>query len=163
MIDTILAFVYDNRWAVSYGLAVLLLVLTGYSQDDNRKKCVSSSLFLLWAANIFYTETTSNMTPVLWLALMDFIVGSFIILTSRGCKWQRDIGSWFIPMMVAHIAYWFYEPQTFAVQYAYWVTFTLLGWAQLCHVGIWYIKTSNRFRAIFSTWASRFIFGRAIQ
>jgi len=159
MTNTILAFVYDNRWAVSYGLAVLSLVLISYSQEDYRKKCVSSSLFLLWAANIFYTETTGNMTPVLWLAAMDFIFGAFLISTAGGHKWQRDVGSWFIPMMVAHIAYWFYEPQTFAVQYAYWVTFTLLGWAQLCYVGYWFIRTSNRMRSFVSSWLARLAVG----
>lgn len=78
----------------------------------------------------------------MFFALGDFIIGSFVLLTATS-SWQKGVGSWFIAMMTAHIAFWLQEPQTYIVQYNYWMMFTALGWGQLCHVGFWIYKDSR--------------------
>jgi hypothetical protein len=135
----LLAYIGLDVWQASYGLVSLLAIIMAHCLGGFKRRGVASALFLLWVLNIFYTEMTQNLTPVIFFAIGDLIIGSFILWSAKN-NWQRGIGSWFIVMMVAHIAFWIQEPQTAEVKYAYWKTFTALGWGQLCHVVIWTVK-----------------------
>lgn len=143
MFEIILSYLFENRWAVSYGLTVLFLVCVANKHRDDRQKSVCASLFFLWLINLFHTEFTNDMTPIFFFATGDFIVGMFLLLTAGKNKWQRRIGGWFIAMMITHISYFIIEPKTFRSAYAYWMIFTFLGWGQLLDVGIWLYKTSR--------------------
>ena len=143
MYEVISSYLFENRWAVLYGLTVLFLVCLANKHRDDRQKSVCASLFFLWLINIFHTELTHQMTPVMFFATGDFFVGMFLLLTAGRNKWQRGIGVWFIAMMIAHISYWISEPKTYQISYVYWIMFTFLGWGQLFHVGIWHYKTSG--------------------
>lgn len=143
MIDVIISYLNGNGWAIAYGLTVLFFIHMGDDRGNDRQKSVCAALFFLWLINIFHTEITSNMTPVIFFAMGDFLLGLFILLTAGKNKWQRGIGAWFILMMVAHIAYWIHEPKTYQAAKIYWMIFTLLGWGQLIHVGTWYWKTAR--------------------
>jgi len=126
-----------DMWALAYGSAVFLLLAGSSLSGTTRQKVVCSALVLLWISNYAYTEITNNMTPEWFFGTGDFIAGSIVFLTAGSNKWQRAVGTWFLAMMAAHIAFWFFEPQTFTVQYAYWVSLTVFGWLQLLTVVMW--------------------------
>jgi len=159
MIDLILEFPSVSL----YALAVLLLVLWAYIKGTPAQRATVSALFLLWFVNIVYIAYSGDRTNELMFGTGDALAGWFILKTAKGNKWQRSVGSWFIPMMVAHIAYWATEPQTIVVQTNYWLSFTILGWAQLATCCGWFIsdlvvdfQTRNRLMAFSRTRNARY-------
>lgn len=123
-----------------FALALLVLVLLAYARGSDAQKATVSALFLLWFVNIVYVAYSGDRTNELVFGTTDALAGWFILKNAKGNKWQRYVGSWFIPMMVGHIAYWATEPQTIVVQTNYWWSFTILGWAQLATYSGWFIS-----------------------
>jgi len=141
MFEVVSSFLLENRWAISYGLAVLSLVMLTHCRNNVRQKSVSSAICLLWILNILYTEITKDRTPVIFFATGHFVFGMLILISAGKNKWQRGIGAWFILMTIVHISYWLYEPKMYGTQYMYWLSLTACAWGQLFHVGFWYFQT----------------------
>jgi len=147
MYELVSSFLLENRWAVSYGLAVLSLVVVAHCRDSDRQKSVSSAICLLWILNILYTEITKDRTPVMFFATGHFVFGMLVLISAGKNKWQHGVGGWFILMTIAHIAYWWHEPKVYATHYMYWQILTALVWGQLLHVGFWFFQTDRYGRA----------------
>jgi len=125
-------------WATAYGIVIFLLLMGSTLTGTIRQKHICRTLTLLWISNYAYTEITHDMTPELFFGIGDFIAGTIIFLMAGSNKWARAVGTWFLLMMSAHIAVWFFDPQTFEVRYAYWASLTIFGWLQLLTVVLWF-------------------------
>ena len=145
-------------WSYGYFSVCLFCVATTQLRGTLRQKLVASLLTIRFMANMYYVivssmlsepgehnffiEVIGTIPAELYFGIGDLIAASMMFLTMGRSKWQKAVASWFLLMMAAHIAYWIHEPQTFEIQYAYWVSLTAFAWLQLLTVGLWLYERS---------------------
>jgi len=126
-------------WVITYGVVLLAIVFVAYAVGTIRQRTLASLIFILWGATLFVQIATPLMMPEWAFALGQFIVGTIMLLTASKNKWQLALASWYIPMMAMHVIYSLVEPKVYETNYSYWLSLTILGWAQLLTFGLWLV------------------------